>query len=237
MSMMPCVRNTVRAGRDKSPFRQRVSGSEAHEVVDHAELLVVVARRSHAAFVLVKDEESTLGRIGLRQLMLAAERLRVGPLDGLAERCCICVTLDLRRLPRDLDRVGLQDRSGSSIVILSAADGKDGTNLEDRELVLAETFTVPLEEVVDPRQKRVVHDPEPLQELGVATELLLEEDLFLRAEPELPMPLDPVQILERRVRVLLRLVFRIQATDRRALKGESLVSIRLVEIARQAGPP
>ena len=71
---------------------------------------------------------------------------------------------------------------------------------------------------MDPRQERIVHDAEALKQFGVAAQLLFEEDLLLGAEPKLTLPLNPIQVFERRVRVLLRLLFGIEATDRGSLQ-------------------
>lgn len=89
-------------------FHARTSRRGTHEVVDDSEVLVVVASRADAALVLVEQEPSALGRVGVREAVRVREGFRVRPLDRLSERGRIGIALDLGRLPPpDLDRVGL----------------------------------------------------------------------------------------------------------------------------------
>lgn len=112
------------------------------------------------------------------------------------------------------------ERKRESVRGLHSSVDQNPTHLENAEFLFTKTFAVALEQVVDPRQERIVHDAEALKQLGVAAQLLFEEDLLLGAEPELALPLNPIQVFERRVRVLLRLLFGIEAADCGSLKSE-----------------
>jgi hypothetical protein len=120
-------------------------------------------------------------------------------------------------------------------------------DLEDGEHSIAEVVAVASDDVVDTGEEGVVHNSELLHQFRVATELLFEERLLLWSESELTMPIDPVEVLENRTRVVNSFILGVKASDGGTLReggrgrsasvqdeddgGNHLEIIRLVDIA------
>ena len=71
---------------------------------------------------------------------------------------------------------------------------------------------------MDSEQERVVHDIEGREQLDILLYLGQEEFLFARAEFEVHVPSDPIQIFERPARILLELFLVEFSSNGRALK-------------------
>jgi hypothetical protein len=97
--------------------------------------------------------------------------------------------------------------------------------LEHGQHPIPQVILIPSSHVVDASQKRVIDDPESLEQLGVTFELLLEQRLLLRAKLELSTPPNPIEVLEHCPGVLSSLVFGIVSTDRGAFQVVRLVNI------------
>lgn len=67
------------------------------------------------------------------------------------------------------------------------------------------------------RQQRVIHDAESLHQLGVTPQLLLEQSLLLRAERKDAVATDKIEVFQNCARIVACFLFRVFATDSRAL--------------------
>jgi hypothetical protein len=78
---------------------------------------------------------------------------------------------------------------------------------------------------MNPRQQRVIHYPQPLQQFRVPPQLFFEEGFLFRTEGELAVAGYPVEVFEDGVRVLSGAVFGVKTTDGGSLQ-ERMVSQR-----------
>lgn len=166
----------------------------------------------------------------VRQTVLLRERFRIRLLDRFPQsRCCLVpVAFDLGRSSLS-DRVGLRETGGQ---LLESPAMVDLPHLEHSELVVTQLVSVPASHIVEPDQQTVIHDAEPLEQLGVPPELLVEELALLRPDVEDPAAFDPVEVFEDRARLGRGLLLRILSTDRGALR--ELCSAYIREGTREA---
>src|SRR4051812_21747981 len=74
-------------------------------------------------------------------------------------------------------------------------------------------------------QHTVIHNLQLLQQSHIFLHLLEEYSPLLRAKFEMQVPSKPVQVLERRPRVLLQILFLVVSSDSRTFQVESLVDV------------
>lgn len=98
--------------------------------------------------------------------------------------------------------------------------------LEHLERILAQILGVASPHVVETYEQTVIHDVEAIQKGDVALQLSLEERKLLRAELDLPVAVNPVEILENGALLLLGLLLGVLAPD-----GGAFEIIRLVDVS------